>query len=45
MPCAEEMSPSGEQIVDDGMDGQKALGMCPRFETPQLPFALTGGLV
>jgi hypothetical protein len=45
MPCAQEMSLSGEQVVDDGVDGKKALGMRARFEASHLALALASGLV
>jgi hypothetical protein len=45
MPSAQTISPSGEQVVDAGVDGQKAPGVRPRFETPHLPCALASELV
>ena len=42
---AEEMSPDGEEVTDDTVDGEEPLGLRHRFEAPHVCLAAPRGLV
>ena len=45
MHCREKLAPIPKQVIHTGMDGQEALRLATRFESPHLPLPLPGDLM